>query len=172
MHKSPRLIWYAAYTKSKAEKRVAVELQKQGIEHYLPLQETIRQWSDRKKKVLVPLINSYIFVRIVPKQHMSVLLITGVVRIVHFEGRPVPIPDWQIKNLKIMMGAELPISIVSKEFVKGGDVHITHGPLKGMRGKVIQIKGQHKLAITIDALEYNLTIDIDPAFVEPMRKNH
>jgi transcriptional antiterminator RfaH len=161
-------VWYAAYTHSKAEKRVAVELEKLGIGHYLPLVMTLRKWSDRKKKVLVPLIHSYIFVHIIPREHMPVLLVPGVVRIVHFCGRPVPIPDWQIQNLKILIGAAVPISTEYKDFEKGEEVHITDGALKGLRGKILHIKGMHKLVITISALDYNLTVDINPAFVEPV----
>ena len=43
--------WYAVYTKPRAEKKAALALTELGIEHYLPLQTSIKQWSDRKKKV-------------------------------------------------------------------------------------------------------------------------
>jgi transcription antitermination factor NusG len=161
-------IWYAAYTHSKAEKTVAVELVKIGVEYYLPLQWTIRQWSDRKKKVQIPLIKSYIFVHIRPKEHMQVLQVPGVVKIVHFDGKPVPIPEWQIQNLRILMGAHVQVSSVAKDFEKGEEVQIANGPLKGLRGKILQMNGQRKLVISIDALDYNLTVDIDPVFVETM----
>ena len=161
-----KTLWYAAYTNAKAEKKVASELVKQGIDHYLPLQLTIRQWSDRKKKVEIPLISSYIFVHITPKEHLPVLQVPGVVKIVHFCGKPVPIPEWQIRNLKILLGSDVPITSEFRDFEKGEDVQITQGPLKGLRGKIQHVKGQHKLVIGISALDYNLTIDIDPHFVE------
>jgi transcription antitermination factor NusG len=161
-------IWYAAYTKSNSEKKVAVELAKIGVEHYLPLQWTIRQWSDRRKKVQVPLINSYIFVHIKPKEHMRVVLVPGIVKIIHFSGKPVAIPEWQIQNLRILMGAQVQVNSEAKDFEKGEDVRISHGPLTGLRGKILHFHGHHKLVISIDALDYNLTIDIDPVFVETM----
>jgi len=160
--------WYAAYTHSKAEKKVACELSKIGIEHYLPLIMTIRQWSDRKKKVEVPLIRSYIFVHITHKEHLPVLQVPGVVKIVHFCGKPVPITDWQIQNLKILLGAAVPMTTEFRDFEKGEEVQITQGSLKGLRGKILRVKGQHKLIISINALDYNLTIDINPAFVHPI----
>jgi transcription antitermination factor NusG len=161
-------VWYAAYTHAKAEKKVACELARQGIAYYLPLVMTIRQWSDRKKKVEIPLINSYIFVHITLKEYLPVLQIPGVVKIVHFCGKPVPIPDWQIQNLRILLGSAVPLSSEYKDFEKGEEVQITQGSLKGLRGKILHIKGQHKLVISINALDYNLTIDIDPGFVEPI----
>jgi transcriptional antiterminator RfaH len=56
--------WFVFYTKSRQEKKVNDLLLRHGFEPYLPLQKVLRQWSDRKKKVEVPLFNSYIFVRV------------------------------------------------------------------------------------------------------------
>ena len=161
--------WFAAYTRSRAEKQVARELEKQGIEYYLPLYTTIRQWSDRKKKVEEPLIRSYIFVHIVEKEYLPVLQVPGVVTIVRFSGKPVPVPDWQIENLKILMGARVPVTQETREFEKGEEVCITRGALQGLRGTITRIHSQHKLVISINALNYNVTIDIDPGFVEGVK---
>lgn len=160
--------WYAAYTRSKFEKQVARELEKQGIEYYLPLYTTIRQWSDRKKKVVVPLIRSYIFVHIVEKEYLPVLQTTGIVTVVKFCGKPVPIPEWQIKNLKILLGASVTFVEDDRGFEKGEKVTITQGVLQGLRGTITRIGGHHKIIISIHALNFNVTLDIDPAFVEPI----
>jgi transcriptional antiterminator RfaH len=157
--------WYAAYTRSRNEKKVARELDEQHIEYYLPLYKTIRQWSDRKKKVEVPLINSYIFVRIVEREYLKVLQTTGVVHIICFSGKPVPIPDWQIENLKVMLGAEVPFTTEIRELEEGEEVIVRSGPLSGLKGTIVQIKGRHKLLIRISALSYNLILDIDPRYV-------
>lgn len=167
MLKQSRKKWYAAYTKSCKEKIAARKLEDQDIEYYLPLYKTIRQWSDRKKKVEVPLISSYIFVHInEKKESLKVLQTYGIVSIVRFEGKPVPIPDWQIKNLKIAMGAEVPVQQEEVNYTQGEEVHITHGPLMGLRGTIVNIHGKHKLVLSISALNYQCTIDINPAFVE------
>ena len=158
--------WYAAYTRSRNEKKVAVDLEEQHIEYYLPMYTTIRQWSDRKKKVEVPLINSYIFVRIVDREYLKVLQTVGVVNIICFSGKPVPIPDWQIDNLKVMLGADVPFTAEFTELEEGEEVIVRSGQLAGLKGTIAQIKGRHKLFIRISALSYNLTLDIDPKFVE------
>jgi transcriptional antiterminator RfaH len=158
--------WYAAYTHSRAEKKVARELAKQGIEHYLPLIKTLKQWTDRKKKVEEPLIRSYIFVRIAEIKYLDVLHTSGVMNIVRFSGKLVAIPEWQIENLKILLGTSLPITVENRELVTGEEVRITTGTLEGLRGIIQQIKGEHKLVISIHALHYHLTVNIDPAFVK------
>ena len=70
--------WNVLYTTPRAEKKVYNRLVEMDIETYLPLYKTIRQWSDRKKKVEVPLFNSYIFVRSSEKQRFEILSVYGV----------------------------------------------------------------------------------------------
>ena len=76
--------WYPVYTNSRAEKKAYQELQRKGIEAYLPLKKEWRQWSDRKKIVEEPLFKSYIFVRISNKEHAEVLMTQGVSRFLYF----------------------------------------------------------------------------------------
>ena len=59
--------WFAIYTKPKNEKKVVEGLEKIGVEVYCPMITQVKQWSDRKKKVEMPLINSYVFVNIADK---------------------------------------------------------------------------------------------------------
>ncbi|MBN1415502.1 MAG: UpxY family transcription antiterminator [Bacteroidales bacterium] len=145
---------------------MAREFEKQHIHYYLPLYKTIRQWSDRKKKVELPLIRSYIFVRITLKEYLKVLETTGVVKIVCFSGKPVPIPEWQIDNLKLLLGAGVPFTTGMCKYRPGEEVVVDKGQLSGLRGTIVKVKGKHKLVISISALSYNVTVEINPAFVE------
>lgn len=161
------LQWYAVYTRSRSEKKVAHELVKSGIDHYLPLYCTLRQWSDRKKKVSLPLISSYIFVHISPHQHYVVDQTSGVVCFVNFNGKPVAIPEWQIRNLQILAESRATIEDCH-EFKKGEPVKVTMGPLAGLHGVVVEARGQRKLVITIDALNFSMAVNVDPQIVERM----
>jgi transcriptional antiterminator RfaH len=163
------LQWYAVYTRSRSEKKVAHELDKSGIDHYLPLYKSLRQWSDRRKKVLLPLISSYVFVHITPRDHYQVDQTSGVVCFVHFNGKPVAIPEWQIRNLQILVGARMHIED-GCEFKTGAPVRVTMGPLAGIHGIVAEIRGQHKLIIQIEALNFNLAVNIDPVMVTPIKE--
>ena len=160
--------WYAVYTKSRAEKKTAAELIYNGIEVYLPLQKTIRRWSDRRKKVEIPLIRSYIFVKIAGKEYYDVLKTNGVVSVVKFEGKPVSIPDWQIQNLRILLGSGKSFKISIEEFHEGDLVTIKSGVLRGLKGMIKNIRGRNKLVISLDALDFCFTVSIHPALVEPV----
>jgi len=157
--------WYAVYTRSRAEKRVAAELEENNIEAYLPLYKTIRQWSDRKKKVDLPLIRGYLFVHIKGKEYFEVLKIQGVVAFVKFLGKPTSIPAWQIQNLRILLGSGEQFEIAVSGFSEGDFVQITAGVLKGLKGKIVNLRRKKKLLISLDALDYCFTVDIHPALV-------
>jgi transcription antitermination factor NusG len=161
--------WYAVYVRSRAEKRVADELEKNNIEAYLPLYKTIRQWSDRRKKVQIPLIRGYLFVYIKGSEYFEVLKIEGIVAFVKFLGKPASIPDWQIQNLKILLGSGEEFEVAMSDFGEGDFVHITAGVLKGLKGKIVKVRRQKKLLISLDALDYSFTVNIHPALVQHIK---
>ncbi|UTN04648.1 UpxY family transcription antiterminator [Flavobacterium bizetiae] len=97
--------WYVVYTKPKWEKKVAEKLNEIGIECYCPLIIQIKQWTDRKKKVEVPLFNSYVFVQLEDTDRNSVFQISGVVRYLFWLGKPAIVRDEEIKIIKTSLAA-------------------------------------------------------------------
>ena len=151
--------WYAVYTKSRFEKRVADELRKKEVEYYLPLQKSLRQWSDRKKYVDEPLFKSYVFVRVSNQDYLEVLKTTGVVCYVTIGREKIPIPDCQIEAVRTYLG-EQTIDKALNYFEVGNEVEIAYGSLRGLRGELIDAKDSRKLIIQIDAINQNITITL------------
>jgi transcription antitermination factor NusG len=153
--------WYAVYTKSRAEKKVLIELEFQNIEAYLPLQKKLRQWSDRKKWIEVPLISGYIFVCITGKEYDKVLKTNGVVTYVRFEGKAAIIPDIQINFIKKMLSqTEMNIEVSSQQFIPGDIVEVSAGPLIGLTGTLVSFKGKKRVAVQIEQLNLSLIVDL------------
>lgn len=130
--------WLVAYCKSRNEKLSAERLNNAGIEVYCPLQETMRQWSDRKKKVKTPIFPSYLFVFVTEEERLQVLQETGVVRFVFWLGKPAVVRNGEMETLKKFIeensGGEMDFKI--KEGVK---VRIESGPFKDQEGVVSQV---------------------------------
>ena len=128
----PEKGWYAIYTHSRAEKRVSDRLKENGIETFLPLQKTLRQWSDRKKLVERPLISSYVFVKVLPKDFFTVRTTDGVVKFIMLQGKPVVIPEIQITNLRILCGSDVDVAVSNDVYARGdnggGDLRLPHRP--------------------------------------------
>jgi transcription termination/antitermination protein NusG len=150
--------WYAVYTAPRAEKKVSERFNEAGIEHYLPLQTVKRRWSDRVKEVIVPVVHGYIFVRIEKPQFKQVLSIYGAISFVREFGKPVSIPDVQIKQLKFMVDcSEEPVDFSLDELEKGETITIIRGPLQGLVGELKEVKGKHKVVIRIEKFGCALT---------------
>jgi len=154
------LNWHAIYVHSRAEKKVNSELIYKGIESFLPLQRKLRQWSDRKKWVELPLISGYVFVRISKKEYDTVLQIDNVMQYVRFEGKAAIIRDQDIDILKRMLGqSDAEIEITREELLPGMIVEIITGPLMGIRGELVSFQGKNKVALRILPLGFTVLVE-------------
>jgi transcriptional antiterminator RfaH len=158
--------WYAVYTRPRFEKQVMKALLDQGIEGYLPLIKTMRQWSDRKKMVEVPLFSSYVFVHIDRSAHDQVLQTLGVVKYISFEGKAASIPSDQIDKLKIIVDSNEKIETTWETRRKGDSVVVTAGSLKGLKGELITEGDRKKVLVRIQGIDQNLTVEVHSSLIE------
>ena len=155
-----QLNWHAIYVHSRAEKKVHNDLSRMGIESFLPLQRRLRQWSDRKKWVEMPLISGYVFVHITRKNYDAVLQIDNVMQYVRFEGKAAIIRDLEIDLLKRMLGqSEAEVEITTDELLPGTLVEIITGPMMGLRGELISYRGNNKVAMRIPPLGFTVLVE-------------
>ncbi len=164
-------LWYAVYTKSRAEKKVHSALVDRGIECYLPLVKVRKQWSDRVKMIEEPLLRGYIFVRVSNKEIYNALGVPGAIRYVSFEGKPAVIPDVQINDLKAFMQCpQCDIEITTDHIKRGDIVQITTGPLAGVSGEVVEIKGSKRILLRFGSLGYCIHAQLETNEIEVVEK--
>jgi len=148
--------WFAIYTRPKNEKKVVAGLEKIGIEVYCPIVKQVKQWSDRKKKVEVPLINSYVFVNIEESARNIVFEIPGVVRYLFWLGKPAVIQEQEIEVLKESLKGIL--STVEVNGIQPGDnLTISNGPFQGKEGVVSQVE-KNNIRLVLKELGVVITI--------------
>ena len=157
--------WYAIYTKSRNEKMVSANLEVKGIEVYLPLLKILKQWSDRKKWVEVPLFRSYIFVHIYDKNYLDVLQTDGVVRFVTFRNERISIPENQIIAVKSYLEEDDPINIENLEYLPGDRVEVCRGPLRGLLGVFIEVKGKQRVMVEIESIGQRLILNLPKSII-------
>jgi len=87
------LKWHVIYTMPRAERKVASSIDEMGIESYLPLYKVTRQWSDRKKKVEVPLFPNYVFVKVSEKGRRVIFNIKEPVKFISIDNKPVVVDE-------------------------------------------------------------------------------
>ncbi len=140
--------WYVIYTKPRNEKKVAERLLQTGITAYCPMITMMKQWSDRKKKVQVPLLNSYVFVYLEEKDREKIFEVSGVVRYLFWLGKPAVVRDEEISALK--EGLKETMTSFEVKGIKVGDLlPIPSGPFQGKEGIIKQIsKNSLQLILT------------------------
>jgi transcriptional antiterminator RfaH len=158
--------WYAVYTKSRQEKKLSGRLNDRGIEAWIPLRKTLKQWSDRKKWVEEVLVRSYVFVRILPSSYDAVLNNPGAVRFVWFNGGPAVIPDNQIEMLKLVTGTGGEMTAIPCNFEPGMPVRVVAGPFLGLTGELIVTSKKQTVILRIDHLGTAISLTISPQLLE------
>ena len=159
--------WYAIHTKPRAEKKVFERLVLNGFNTYLPLVTSIREWSDRKKKVITPLISSYVFVNTTKETLFDTLQIQGTAGVLRYLGKPAIIRDYEIENLKILMnGVEQVSKLENTTFEKGERVEVVKGPFIGLVAESVYIQGKHRIIVAIEAMGSILEVNIPLSFIK------
>ena len=162
------LKWYALYTRSRHEKLVSGELEKKGIETFLPLREVTRQWSDRKKIIGEPLFQGYLFVKMPLRERWTVLNTIGAVRLIgKSAAEPVEVPESELLAVRRFLQED--IQVDPFPYLKQGErVYVRSGPFKGVEGFVVRKDKHCRLVISLDLLMQSISIQIDQACVEPL----
>ena len=161
-----RRAWRVFYTRSRAEKQCEARLAERGVAVYLPTCEVVRQWKDRKKKVVEPLFRNYLFAQVDEAERLRVLKTPGIVRCVSFGGAPAVVDDAEIEQLRIAQQDPERLRLVDFPLPPPGDVvTITEGPLKGLRGEVLQHRGQYHLILRVSAIQQAVRVHVPGAWV-------
>ncbi len=157
--------WHALYVSSRSEKKVYNTLTQNNVQAFVPIVKTMRQWSDRKKIVEIPLINGYVFVNINSKQKDSVLQTQGVVNYVYFDGKHAVIRDNEIETLKQIALTGYETNLDNNVVFNVNDkVIINQGPLKGLECYVIGIiNNETIIAYTVASIKQTMTIKLPKA---------
>jgi len=163
------LPWFAIRVRSNYERTAAEHLRQRGYEEFSPSYKTERQWSDRKKTVERFLFPGYVFSRLNPQDRLPVLTVPGVVSLVGFGKMPSPIPDKEIENIRTMVLSG--ILVQPWPFLEVGQtVLIERGPLAGVEGILLELKGQFRLVVSIGLLQRSVSAEVDRNWVRPVRQ--
>ena len=147
--------WYVALVRMHHEKKVAERLNKMGIENFVPVQQELHQWSDRRKMVESVLLPMMIFVHVDPKERKEVLSFSTVSRymVLRGESSPAVIPDEQMARLRFMLDySEEAVSMSTTLLARGEKVRVIKGPLTGLVGELVNVDGKSKIAVRLNLL--------------------
>jgi transcription antitermination factor NusG len=163
------LPWFALQVRSRYESVAATFLLGKGYEWFLPTYLCRRQWSDRIKKIELPLFPGYLFCRFNPQDRLPILTIPGVISVVGIAKNPTPVDESEIASLRVLAKSGLPRE--PWPYLQAGQrVRIEHGPLCGLEGILLQLKGRHRITLSVTLLQRSVAVEIDSAWVTEVRQ--
>jgi transcription antitermination factor NusG len=157
--------WYVFYTYPKFERKIHEYLQQENYESFLPLHWVTRQWSDRKKRIEVPLFPNYIFINIEQNRIFEVLKTPKLISCVNFNKEPAFLRQKEVDCIKQIVENEYPFEVCCNLKI-GDSVVITDGSLTGMKGILIEERGSRKCAVRIESLQQSLLVNVPSDYLE------
>tara|TARA_Y100001954_G_scaffold71552_1_gene78461 strand:+ start:99 stop:560 length:462 start_codon:yes stop_codon:yes gene_type:complete len=113
--------WYVLHTKPRSEKKVEEELLSLGINAYCPTRSEIRLWSDRKKRIEVPVLPSMVLVNIEDKDINRVFECPGVVRYMFWLSKRAVVRQSEVDILKKYLKGDYNLLSSNSSFINIGD---------------------------------------------------
>ncbi|MFZ0816547.1 MAG: UpxY family transcription antiterminator [Candidatus Sulfotelmatobacter sp.] len=160
--------WFAAYTSSRHEKRVALHFAEREIEAFLPLYATRHRWKNRCEVLVeLPLFPNYVFVHMATRERVRILEVPGVLALVGAGKIPAPLPDFEIEALR--NGAGRRRIEPHAYLVIGERVRIKAGPMTGMEGVLLRKKNNFRVVLALDVIMRSVAVEVDAEDLEPVR---
>jgi transcription antitermination factor NusG len=157
--------WYVFYTYPKFERKVHEYLQQENYESFLPLHWVTRQWSDRKKRMEVPLFPNYIFVNIERHKIFEVLQTPKLISCVNFNRIPAFLKQKEVDSINQIVKTEYPFEVCCNLKI-GDSIEITQGALTGMEGVLVEERGSRRFAVRIESLQQSVMVNVPSDYLE------
>ncbi len=159
--------WFGVRVRSRSEQLAAAGLAGRGYQPLLPVYTVERRWSDRIRKVDVPLFPGYLFCRFDPRRKLAVLTAPGVLQVVGIGNVPAPIAEEEIDAIRAVVASGIPAQ--PWPFTREGErVALVSGPLRGVKGIVQKVKSNRQLILSITLLQRAVSVDVAASWVEPV----
>lgn len=155
--------WLVGHTAPNCERKLLKKLSDSNVQAYVPIVKVVKQWSDRKKTIEVPIFRNYIFIKIDVRARWNLLTNRELIRFLQFGDELAEISEDEIEFImKIVSLGDTTISTASESCYRLGDkVAIKYGTFSGYTGYVTQINNKKKINVHIHKFEQTVVINID-----------
>jgi transcription termination/antitermination protein NusG len=159
--------WFALRVRPNYEKPVAAALRGKGLQEYLPLVRSRRQWSDRVKEMDLPLFPGYLFCRLNLEERMPLLTTPGFLYLVGVGKNPEPVDETEIAAIRTVLRSGLTVTPWPSLMI-GQKVQLKHGPLRGLEGVLTRIANQHRMYVSVTLLKRSISVEVAPGWIQPI----
>lgn len=153
--------WYALHVRSCAESLVTAALDTLGVESYFPTSSGPKRAG---RKAVFP---GYVFASFALEERRPVVSIPQVVRILGIGSSPVEVDEGELLAVRQMVSS--PLAIAPHHFMRCGErARVLYGPLQGLEGFVVRLKGSVRLVVSIECMGRSIQVELDARQVAPI----
>jgi transcriptional antiterminator RfaH len=162
-------VWYAVYTRPRAEDTALDNLLRQGYRAYLPRYRTAVSHARRRQMVSRPLFPRYLFAGVdrASMPWRPILSTIGVSGMVRAGEAPVPVPDGLLVALRAQEAAGLFDRIGGRRPLNVGElVRVSVGAFRDMVGQLVELRDQDRIVVLLELLGRQVRAGLESAAVE------
>ena len=150
--------WYVLHTKPRCEKKVEEKLLSLGINAYCPTLIEIKLWSDRKKRIEVPVLPSMVLVNIDDNEINKVFECSSVLRYMFWLGKRAIVRQSEIDILKKYVSGDY--NFINSKFseIKVGD-NFSLASFNNEKGIVNRISNNN-IWIYLKSIGYSIKLNL------------
>ena len=157
--------WWVAHTKSRNEKALAHDLISMEINYFLPMTWKVKRKSRRTVKSLLPLFGGYVFFCGDEHQRIELLRTDRVANMIEVKNQQ-QLVDELVQIEHVLRSGE-PLT-PHKYLKKGQKCRVIAGPLMGVQGIIISLRGQTRLVLQVDMLGQAASVEVEIDMIEPI----
>jgi transcriptional antiterminator RfaH len=157
-------VWWLVHTRPRNEKALSADLDRMGIDHFLPLVCRKRRYGRRTTSVLIPLFPSYLFLcGQDPEERYAALRTNRIAKLIDVADQERLKVD--LRHVYTTTTGDQPVDLYPG-IRRGRRCRVTYGSLKGLEGVVIRRRGQCRVYVGVDILGQSAEVEIDPSLLE------
>jgi len=154
--------WYVLYVRSRYENRVEKHLNDLDldIQAFSPSVTESRQYSDRKKKVRVPILKRIVFVKAFEKDRRKVFMVPGTMGYLHYLGRPGIVKEKEIEYLYELTKKPNILSVEFENLKPGDEIKLNKMGFTNENGVVQKVTKNH-IWVLLKSLGHVLKVSLN-----------
>jgi len=156
--------WYALQVRTRWESSTALLLSGKGYQTLLPTYTAKKRANGRFRETKAPLFPGYVFCNFDAQNRLPILITPGVIAVVGRGRMPLPVDDGEIAAIQTVVASGLHAEPYPYLEV-GQRVRIESDALQGLEGILVQIKGNHRIVVSVSLLRRSVALEIDRSCV-------
>jgi transcriptional antiterminator RfaH len=161
--------WWVAHTKARFEKVFAWDMSGHGIGYFLPMREKIFFSGGRKRRAMMPLFTSYVFVCGTEPDRYTALTTNRLCQMIDVIDQ-----EGLIRELSRIERALLSGAVVDHypHLPVGNRCRIIFGPMMGTEGVVVERRDEKaRMVLDVTILGQNAVVEVDADLLAPVERH-